>query len=127
MTSAALRFTPAGIVKVITATLLVTVAAAVIPVLPETVTEPVAVGTENVTEVAELLPITAGVALPEDPVKSLTVINFVPQPSLFAVEESAVLTSTPDKTMVETVNVFPVAYQPSLIVEVIVVSHVIAT
>lgn len=67
MTSAALRFTPDGIVKVITATLLVTVAVAVIPVLPDTVTDPVAVGTVNVTEVAEPLPIIAGVALPEEP------------------------------------------------------------
>lgn len=127
MTLAAFRFTPDGIVNVITATLSVTVAVAVIPVLPETVTDPVAVGTVNVTEVAEPLPIIAGVALPAAPLYNLTVISFVPHPASLAVDESEVLTSIPERTTVETVNVFPVAYQPSLIVEVIVVSQVIAT
>ena len=127
VTSAALKFTPEGIVNVICATLLVTVAEPVMPVLPETVTAPVAVGTVKVTEVAELLPITAGVALPEEPLNNLTVISFPPQPSLFATDVRFVLTSTPDNAIVATVNVFPAAYQPSFIVEVIVVSQVIAT
>lgn len=111
----------------ITPTELVISAAAVIFVLPATVTDVPELGTVKVTDDAELAPITAAVSLPALPVNSFRVISLPPQPWLLEVAEVADLTSTPDRTTVSTLKILEVAYQASFISEVIVVSQVIAT
>lgn len=127
MISAALRLIPLGIVRVIEATDAAMLALPVIPVLPDIVTDVPLVGTVNVTDVAEPFPIIAGVELPAAPLYSFTVISFPPQPASLVVAVNAEVTLIPLNTREDTVNVLPVVYQPSFIVEVIVVSHVIAT